>query len=199
MGWLIAAAVLLALGLMPISIRLAYDVSGARVSLGIGPVRIPVYPKEKSEGTISSKQQKTNAKKQSKEDKKTGDGKLSDFLPLLEKVLIFVIELRRRLVIKDLQLKIRMAGDDPSDLSIQYGRAWIALGNLIPQLERLFILKKRDIDLSCDYTSNESYVFARAVICISLGRLLWIAIFHGRHVLKQYLKIYNERKGGTDI
>ena len=110
-----------------------------------------------------------------------------------------VAELRRRIVVTDLYLKIRMTGDDPCDLSIQYGRTWAALGNLVPHLDRLFVIKKRNFDIQCDYTSDDSSVFAHAVLRITLGRLLWITIFHGSHILKQYFKIYNKRKGGKDI
>lgn len=198
MGWLIAAVLLLTIILLPISIRLAYDVAGARVLLGIGPIRIPIYPRTKLKKSGKNKVTKPTAKDQSRNRDNQG-GKLSDFMPLLEKILLLVAELRHRLVVTDLELKIRMTGDDPCDLSIQYGRAWAALGNLIPHLERLFVLKKRNLDISCDYTSDESYVFAHAVLRISFGRLLWIAVFHGRHVLKQYIKIYNQRKGGSNI
>ena len=199
MGGLIAAAALLALYFLPISIRLSYSASGACASMGIGLIRIPIYPKTKNGNKKKEKPQNQGQSTQVAKGGGKEGGALTDFLPLFEKVLALVTELRRRIVITDLELKIRMAGDDPCDLSLQYGRAWIALGNLLPQLERLFILKKRDIDLSCDYTSDKSYVFVRAVLRISLGRLLWIALFHGRHALKQYLKIYNERKGGSNI
>lgn len=197
MGWLIAAVLLLAILLLPISIRLAYGAAGARVLLGIGPIRIPVFPKNNTRKKERNKSGKSPSKTPSKKTVDQG-GKLSDFLPLLETILELAAELHRRLVVADLCLRIRMAGDDPCDLGIQYGRAWAALGSLIPHLERLFTIKKREIDISCDYTSGQSSVLAHAILRISIGRLLWIAIFHGRHVLKQYFKIYNQRKGGSN-
>ena len=48
MGWLIAAVALLALYFLPISIRLSYSASGACASMGIGLIRIPIYPKTKN-------------------------------------------------------------------------------------------------------------------------------------------------------
>lgn len=196
MGWLIAAGCLLVLGLLPLTIRLAYDSTGARVLLGVGPVRFPVFPTQKQKKIENS--QCTKTQKQQKKSENTG-GKLSDFLPLMENILTLVAELRRRIVVTDLYLKIRMTGDDPCDLSIQYGRTWAALGNLVPHLDRLFVIKKRNFDIQCDYTSDDSSVFAHAVLRITLGRLLWITIFHGSHILKQYFEIYNKRKGGKDI
>jgi len=198
MGWLIAAALLIFICLLPISIHFFYDAAGARVLLGIGPIRISVYPRRKSPRNKKKTDTVQTGKKSQKPTENKG-GKLSDFLPLTETILELVTELQRRLVITDLQLKICMTGDDPCDLSVQYGRTWAAIGNLVPQLERLFILKKRSFDISCDYTSDSSYVLAKVILKITLCRLLWIAIFHGRHVLKRYVQIYNIRKGGTDI
>ena len=44
-----------------------------------------------------------------------------------------------------MRLKVVLAGGDPCDLSLNYGRAWIALGNIMPHLERYFVIKKRTL------------------------------------------------------
>ena len=202
MGWLIAAGVLVIICLLPLSIRIGYDADGASIYVYIGPVRVVAFPKQKSVQKGKKEKQKSN-RSSSAEKKGTArnnekGGKLTDFLPLLEVVLELLSELRRRLVIKDLEFKLVLTGEDPCDLSINYGRAWSAIGNIFPLIERYFILKKRNIDVSCDYISDESYVFVRVVLSITIGRLLLITIFHGSHALKQYIKIINKRKGGAN-
>ena len=47
MGWLIAAAILIALSLLPIRILASYDDAGAKLGVGIGPVRVDVFPQKK--------------------------------------------------------------------------------------------------------------------------------------------------------
>lgn len=196
MGWLIAATILVALCLLPIRILASYDAAGAKLGVGIGPVRVDVFPhnkETKKKAATSSTKKKANGKTNEK-----NGGNLTDFLPLLEVALELVAELRRRLVVKYLEFKLVMTADDPCDLSINYGRAWAAVGNILPVLERFFVLRKRDIDISCDYMSDNSSVYASVILSISLGRLLLITLMHGSRALKIYTNIINKRKGGAN-
>ena len=96
----------------------------------------------------------------------------------------------------NLFLRLILAGDDPCDLAVNYGRAWAAVGNLMPQLERLFVIKKRDIQVECDFTAEEISVIAHVDITITLGRLLTLAVVYGIRVLFEFLSM--KRKGGGD-
>ena len=108
-------------------------------------------------------------------------------------------DFRRKLRIKRLELRLIMAGDDPSNLAMNYGKAWAALGNLIPQLERVFVIKKRDVEVECDFTSNKTLIYARLDLTIILGRLLSLGVYHGVRILRQYLTIMKTRKGGSKL
>ena len=96
-----------------------------------------------------------------------------------------------------LELKLILAGGDPCDLAVNYGRAWAAVGNLMPQLERLFVIKKRDVEVECDFTASETLVIARLDLTITLGRLLGLAIVYGIRALREFLKLQKKRKGGA--
>ena len=54
MGWIIALAVLLLIGILPIGVNAVYDANGAAVRLIAGPFRFSVYPQNKK------KKQKAN-------------------------------------------------------------------------------------------------------------------------------------------
>ena len=90
-----------------------------------------------------------------------------------------------------------LAGGDPCDLAVNYGKAWAALGNLDPQLERLFVIKKKDLQLECDFTADETDIFARLDLTITLGRILATVVVYGVKALVEFLKIKNKRKGGA--
>ena len=98
-----------------------------------------------------------------------------------------------------MELKLILAGDDPCDLAVNYGKAWAALGNLMPQLERVFIIKKRDLEVECDFTADQTLVFARLDLTITLGRLLHLIVVYGIRLLRQYLSIVKTRKGGAKL
>lgn len=199
MGWLIALGVLLVLGCLPLGISGIYEAAGPIANLLIGPVRIALFPRKKKEKEVPAKQEKpkeTVKSEQATSGEKKG-GSFTDFLPLVQIATDFLGDFRRKLRIKRLEMHLCMAGGDPCDLAINYGRAWAAVGNLMPQLERLFVIKKRDIQVCCDFTQTTTTIYVRADITITLGRLLSLLLRYGWRALKEYLKITNKRKGGA--
>lgn len=128
--------------------------------------------------------------------KKKG-GNLMDFLPLVKTVLNFLGDFGRKLWVDLLELKLILGADDPCDLAVNYGRAWAAVGNLLPRLERIMKIKKRDIDIECDFTASETTVIARVDLSITVGRILAAVFVFAFHAIVEFLKIMIKRKGGT--
>ena len=90
-----------------------------------------------------------------------------------------------------------MAANDPCDLAVNYGRAWAAVGNLLPQLEKWFVIKKRDIEVECDFETSQTLVIAHLDLTITLGRLLALVFVYAIRALKEFLNIKKKRKGGA--
>ena len=208
MGWLIAAGVLVLLAVLPLGVSAVYDEAGPVVRLIAGPVRICVYPSKPKKEKESQKPKKETEKKEkpAKEKKSTqGEpaekkgGSFQDFFPLASLVLELLGDFRRKLRVNRLELRLILAGDDPCDLAVNYGKAWAALGNLMPQLERIFTIKKRNVEVECDFVSDKTLIFARLDLTITLGRLLSMSVYHGIRILRQYLTIMKTRKGGVKL
>ena len=211
MGIWITAAFLLALAILPLGIRVRYNEAGFLLRVIAGPLKITVFPRKKKPKKQKAKQKKQNAEK-SPESTDSGDnppqppkplpepkekgGSLTRFLPLVRLGLKFLGDFRRKLRVDNLCLRLILAGDDPCDLAVNYGRVWAAASNLMPQLERLFVIKKRDIQVECDFTAEEISVIAHMDITITLGRLLTLAVVYGIRVLFEFLSM--KRKGGGD-
>ena len=202
MCWLIALGILAVLAVLPLGATVRYDTDGLALKLIVGPVRIGILPKKKAPKEKAEKAPKEKAKaapsgqKPAAQPKEKG-GPITDFLPLVKTALSLLNSFRKKLRIKRLEMKLIMAGDDPCDLAVNYGRAWAALGNLMPQLERCFVIKKRDLEVECDFEASETRILARADVTITLGRLLGILVFYGVRAVRQYLQINNKRKGGA--
>lgn len=197
MGWLIALAILAALAALPLGVSAKYDAAGPLVRLIAGPVRLTLYPgakKDKPEKEKKKKAKKPAGEKKPPAEKKTG-GKLSDFYPLVDTALAFLNDFRRKLRVERLEMKLILAADDPCDLAVNYGRAWAALGNLMPRLERVLVIKKRDLQVECDFIAEQTTIFARVDVTITLGRLLYLGARYGLRALKQFLNI---KKGGAE-
>ena len=194
MWWIVGVVVLLfVIFLLPIGIRARYDENGGIAWITVGPFRFILHPdrnsKAKASEVINSFAKKKSAK----------GGKLSDFYPLFGDVLELLSELRRRLRVKRLVFKVILAGDDPCDLAINYGKAWTALGNLMPRLEQFLLIKKRDLEVECDFTADKSLILADIHITIPLIRLLGILLIHGSRIMKKYWSIIEKRKGGANL
>ena len=90
-----------------------------------------------------------------------------------------------------------MAGGDPADLAISYGNTWAALGNLWPYIDRMFTIKKRDIQIQCDFEGSQTLVNARVDVTVTLARLLGLVISYGVRILIKFLKIRKSQKDSS--
>ena len=214
MGWIITLGVVALLAVLPLGVSIKYDSDGPLVKVILGPVKFTVFPlpkKEKKEKKKKDPKKKAEsaqkepapqnpapppAPKEEKPKKESG-GSLLDFLPLVKLVFQLLGDFRRKLRLDNLYLRLIMAADDPCDLAVNYGKAWAAMGNLMPQLERLFVIKKRDIEIECDFTANETLVIARLDLTITLGRTLSLVVVYAIQAIVEFLKINKKRKGGA--
>ena len=207
MGWLIALGILVLLAITPVGVHARYNSDGILLRAIVGPVKITLLPRKKKEKKREStekpvKPKKEKVPKQKKKPDKPADnqekgGSVTDFLPLLQLVFDFLGEFRRKLRVNRLELKLVLAGGDPCNLAVNYGKAWAAVGNLMPQLERFFVISKRDVEVECDFTAGQTLIIARLDLTITIGRLLSMAVRYGMRAVREYLKIINKRKGGA--
>ena len=195
MGWLIALAVLVGIALLPIGIRGLYQESTAGVWVLIGPLKFRLYPaKPKAKINKTSSQPKKKGKKSTKK-----GGSLSDFYPIVRTVLDFLEQLRRKVSVKNLELIIILAGDDPCSLAVNYGRAWAVVGSLMPQLERFLSIRKKNIEVECDFLAESTKVYAKVDATLTVARAFSLGARHGIKIIKDILKLKKLRKGGAEL
>ena len=219
MGWWIALGVVILLAVLPLVVCVKYNSQGPMVRVILGPVKFTVFPRPKKKKKDNSKKQSQTEqppaqtaptepahqnpapppKPKEKKPKEEKGGSLLDFLPLVKLVFRFLGDFRRKLRVNTLELKLIMAGGDPANLAINYGRAWAAVGNLLPQLERAFVIKKRNIEVECDFTASQTLVIARLDVTITLGRLLAAVVVFAVRALIEFLKLKKKRKGGANV
>lgn len=225
MGWWIALTLLVLLALLailPLGVRVRYDAGGFYLGVLAGPVSVQLYP-ERKKSKKSTRKQKDKPKKQSGKPKKTvpqkdpqppqpvasdvpevpqespkekgGDWK--QFLPYLPLVWDLLGNLRRKIRVNRLEFRLILAGADPCDLAVNYGKTWAAVGNILPWLDRVCIIKKRDVEVECDFTASKTIVTARMDLTITVGRILAMAVRLAILWLKEYSNLRPKRKGGA--
>ena len=214
MGWLIALGILILIGFIRVGVLVRYDADGALLRLILGPVKLTLLPaknkspkkdkhlaedknkKPQKAATVQPEKLPTDPPPAPKPKKKAG-GPITDFIPLVKVALDFVGEFFTRLRFQDLHLKLILAGDDPCDLAMNYGRAWEALGNLAPVLDNALNIKKRNLEIECDFWAEQTLVNAGANITITIGRTLYLLVRYGFRGLKEFIKMKKKRKGGA--
>ncbi|MFR7742912.1 MAG: DUF2953 domain-containing protein [Acutalibacteraceae bacterium] len=189
-------AALVLIGCIPVGVDARYNAEGVFLAAKLGPIRLqllPQKPKRKETAKAAKETGKGTGKSRfaGKKPNPILSGGVDGILQLLDIVLDTLGDLRRKLRVNELTLYVRIGGsDDPAKAAMGYGRAWAAIGAITPSLERLFVIKKRDIQPSLDYTISNTQVDAHLVTTITIGRSLALALRAGI----RFLKILNERK-----
>lgn len=186
MGWLAAAAIVLALLLLPLGVSVRYGEAGVKVYLTVGPARkVLCSAAHSAQKKKKEDQPKTESPAEARPSADTPKGgSLAKLMPLLKLVPDFLGDLRRKLRVRRLKARIVLAGDDPADLALTYAKTWAAVGNLIPRLDRWLVIRHRDIRVDCDFAAEETTVAARMDVDISLGRLLGLACKYGLRAIR---------------
>ena len=204
MGWIIALGAIILLAVLPLGVSVKYNEDGVAVNLIAGPVKIKLLPKPKGKVKKKPNPKKKSgnspaaatAKKDKTKKEKKG-GSITDFLPLLKTALDFLNDFRRKLRVRRMDAKVILAADDPCDLAVNYGKTWAAVGNVMPYLERFLVIKRRDIQVECDFTASNTLILVHVDLTITLGRIICLLVRYGVRALRQYLLIMKKRKGGA--
>ena len=203
---LVILAVLVLIGCIPVGVDAAYNESGVLLSAKIGFFRLQILP-AKPKKPKKTKQEKpaVSPAPSAAPDAPTAEtapkkklalpGGLNGILRLANLALSTLGDLRRKLRVEELTLHVTFAGDDPADAALHYGQAWAAVGALMPALDRLFVIKKRDICPILDYTREQMSVDAHLILTITIGRALALGLKAGLG----FLKLLNDsKKGGAN-
>ena len=198
MTLLVIFAVLVLIGCIPVGVDARYSADGVFLTAKLAPYLLqllPQKPKKKPKKRKPQQKQpkKTPAKAEPQEKKPNPllSGGVDGLMQLLDLAFDTLGDLRRKLRVNELTLYVLIGGaDDPAKAAMGYGRAWAAIGAITPSLERLFVIKKRDIRPALDYTISNTQIDAHLVTTITIGRSLALALRAGI----RFLKILNERK-----
>lgn len=204
MGLLIILIIACLLSILPLGFCAEYKENDPGIWVIVGPVRFRVFSsKIKQNRHISKSKKKPSNRSENSTNKQskstTRGGSYKDFIPVIKTIYDFLGHFRRKIRINRLELKITLVGDDPSDLAVNYGKAWAALGNVMPQLERVFVIKQRDLEVACDFLGNKTMIYARVDATITLGRVLHLLSRHGIKILRQLLQLKKLQKGGANL
>lgn len=193
---LLLTGIILIIFFLPVGIRARYQNAELKIWYVIGPFRLLRYP-EDAKSRERKKNSKINIRTVLNEPIKANrayNNVLGDFLAELKTTLGLFWYLRPKLHIKQLVMKLTLAGTDPAVVSMQYGGAWAAIGAILPVLEEGFILGKRELDVDCDFSGGVTTLDAKLDISIGLGRLLLCLVRYSLNTLEKAENKHIERR-----
>lgn len=205
---LVILAVLVLIGCIPVGVDAAYGEGGVLLSAKLGFLKLQLLPKKpkkekpakppkpaKKPSPPPAHEPPATPAAQPEQKKFKIPGGFDGLLRLANLALETLGDLRRKLRVEELRLHVTFAGDDPADAALHYGQAWAAVGALMPALDRLFVIKKRDISPILDYNREQMSVDAHLILTITFGRALALGLKAGLG----FLKLLNDsKKGGAN-
>ncbi len=211
---LIILGVFLLIALIPVGAECRYD-GDTLVYLRIAFLKIQLVPekpksrkqREKEAAKAEKKKAEKERRKQEKKEasliqkkrkeekvKEPLPDKIAGLLPFAKLVVELLGTLRRKLLIKKMQIHVSLAGSDPSKVGINTGRAWAAIASVMPVLKKAFRIRKSDVQVSPDFVGTKTEVNAVISLRFLVGDLIALAVKYGIKALKLYFKRKKQQK-----
>lgn len=171
---IVILAIILLLALLRIGMTVEYSADGVSVMVRVGFVPVRVFPrKEKPEKAEKpKKEKKAKKKKEIPEEKKPG--KLQYFLNIVSAAKKPLGRLRRKLLIKYLTIRLTTGGEDPSKTAMMFGAANAAFGTVMPMLDMVFRIRRRDLRAEADFDAVETLIYVKAAISLAVWEAVYI-------------------------
>ena len=180
---IVLAIIIAAIGLfllLRFGVTIVYGQDGLKVTAIVGIIPIKIYPSDKKKlKKKPKKKEKVSLSelidmllRRKKEDKKPG--KFETFLQLLNLAKNTLNRIRKKLLIKKLDIHFVSAGKDPMQTALMFGSANVAYGVLEPILERYFRLRRFNFTSDADFEKTKPLIYVRATFSIAVWEVLYV-------------------------
>lgn len=200
------ALVLVLLWMTPLGAKVGYDQKGLVLAVSVGPVAIPVYPRPKKK---DKKPKKKDRKKKTQapadlQEKPAKKFPLSlnswqEFRQYLPLICEAAGELRRKMVVQQLNVQLVWAGENPAAAAIGYGVIHGVIGGLWNLIDGSFRVRNHKFVIDLDYESKEPQVSAKAVLSLRVGQAVSFGIRYGMKLAAQQRKQRNETHNSKEV
>lgn len=166
--------VLVLLALLPLGVRVRYDQDGFFAFVKVWFVRLRVFPAKDKKKEKKPKKPKKEKPPVAEEHPKGGAlDAARAALPLVKPALVGI---KKRLTIRELELHVTWAADDPADAAVSYGYAQAALGTLWAVVDENFKVKKSRLGCGVDFDQSSPSVYADATLTMRLGQIVTLGV-----------------------
>lgn len=183
-------ALLLVLLQIPVSVRFSYQDGAPEAALRYGPMRLSLFPGKK-EPVGDRPEEKKKPEKKPKPKKKGRRINREQILYALETLPPILGRALRRtgrsIRIRPLKIYVLVAGYDPADTALLYGRLEAALHGGLPLLRQAVRISEEDVRLYLDFTKRQMDVIADVGVSLRPGSLAWVGLRAAASLVKWFL------------
>ena len=183
-------ALLLVLLQIPVSVRFSYQDGAPEAALRYGPMRLSLFPGKK-EPVGDRPEEKKKPEKEPKPKKKGRRINREQILYALETLPPILGRALRRtgrsIRIRPLKIYVLVAGYDPADTALLYGRLEAALHGGLPLLRQAVRISEEDVRLYLDFTKRQMDVIADVGVSLRPGSLVWVGLRAAASLVKWFL------------
>ena len=180
---IVFAIIIAAIGLfllLRFGVTIVYGQDGLEVTAIVGVIPIKIHPSDKKKPKKKKKAKKSVSEiadmllRRKKDDKKPG--KLETFLELLRLAKDVLNRIRKKLLIKNLDIHFVSAGKDPMQAALMYGSANAVYGALEPVLKRYFRLRHLNFTSDADFEKTKPLIYVNATFSIAVWEVLYVML-----------------------
>ena len=165
--------------LLRFGVSIVYDQDGLKVKAIVGVIPIKIYPSDKKKPKKKKKKEKKSVSeltdillRRKKDDKKPG--KLETFLELFKLAKNVLDRIRKKLLIKNIDIHFVSAGKDPMQVALMYGSANAVYSVLEPVLERNFRIRCFNFTSNADFEETKPLIYVNAAFSIAVWEVLYV-------------------------
>ena len=155
--------------LLPAKARVRYDGS-LTVWGGLGPISVKVYPAQKKKEKSAKKKPEQQPQQMAQKPKRTIT--LEEIRGYLHLATDALGRIKRMLVIRNLTVHAVIANADPSKAAMAYGGAAAVISSMMPVLEEQLRIRKTDLAVDLDFTSEANVMLDITVSAVVLCLLI---------------------------
>lgn len=192
--WILAVllAALVVLLLIPASVRFAYDRGALTLGVRFGPVKRQLFPKpeepEKPREEKPAKKEKPKKEKPKEPGAKINMEQILYSLETLPPILGRALKRTgKRIRVRPLKIYLLVAGGDPADTAVLYGKLEGALAAGVPLLERAVCIEDEDIRLFVDFQEERMDCIADVGISLRPWDLVSVGVRALGSLIKWFL------------
>ncbi len=191
--WILAALFLLLILILwtPVRVRAAYDQGDLTVKLRFGPVKLQIFPRPERVEKPEKKPESQPKKKKEKPEKTKAKINREQIFYALEKLPpIFGRVLKRTgksIRIEPLKVYVLVAGYDPADTALLYGRLEAALAVGLPALRKAVKVRDEDVRLYVDFSERQVKLIAAVGVMLRPWSLAAAGVRALGSLIKWYL------------